>query len=115
MEKTFSLSRTKQCAKCPWKVDTDPFEIPDGYCPTKHANLANTISDGSLRFGGNMNVMACHHSKEGAEEYCIGWLHNQMGVGNNIGLRMQMMRCANLKDVKTYGEQHERFEDTIPY
>lgn len=29
-----------QCAKCPWKVTTDPFDIPDGYCPTKHAALA---------------------------------------------------------------------------
>lgn len=110
------LIRTKQCSKCPWKVSTDPFDIPDGYCPAKHANLEKTIAkEGELNLSGTMNVMACHHSDGNDQMYCIGWLHNQLGVGNNIGLRIQMMRCENLKEMKVYGEQHERFQDTLPY
>ena len=115
MGKTWSLERTKQCAKCPWKTSTNPHNIPDGYSEEKHRNLSKTIAEpGSIRFGGTLNVMACHHSFEGNEQHCIGWVHNQLGVGNNIGLRMKMMTCVNIKDLKVYGEQHERFEDTLP-
>jgi hypothetical protein len=46
--------------------------------------------------------------------YCVGWLHNQLGVGNNIGLRIKMMKCDNIAEMKVYGEQHRRFEDTLP-
>ena len=107
------LKRTKQCAKCPWKVSTNPYDIPDGYCPTKHANLIETIAEGvdSLR---SNKAMACHHSNGNDEMFCVGWLHNQLGVGNNIGLRLKMMRCENVKDIKVYGRQHLRFEDTLP-
>lgn len=54
--------------------------------------------------------MACH---EGHEDYCIGWLVHQLGPGNNIPLRIQMMRY-DLSKVKTIGKQHQRFEDTLP-
>jgi len=113
----FKLKRTVQCAKCPWRVDTDPHEIPDGYCTTKHAALSKTIArKGELNIGGALMIMACHHSKDTGEnaEHCVGWLHNQLGVGNNIGLRISMMNCENVKDLKLNGEQHERFEDTLP-
>lgn len=108
------LKRTIQCAKCPWKVSTNPREIPNGYCETKHKNLKNTISDGSFNIGGPLNVMACHHSKDGQEEHCVGWLHNQLGAGNNIGLRINMMNCNNIKDLKIVGDQHGTFEETLP-
>lgn len=111
---TWKLKRTAQCAKCPWLVDTDPHDIPNGYCETKHRALASTIAKpGDLRgaLGGPINVMACH---ETADAYCIGWLVNQLGPGNNIGLRLQMMRCENGKSIRLRGEQHERFEDTLP-
>ncbi len=110
------LIRTKQCAKCPWKVSTDPFDIPDGYCPNKHAALKDTIADeGEFFFPHHtLKSMACHHSDGNDNMYCVGWLHNQLGVGNNIGLRMKMMGCENIKDLKIVGEQHERFEDTLP-
>ncbi len=113
----FKLTRTKQCAKCPWKVSTNPHDIPDGYCKVKHGNLKSTIAkpgDLSNLGSATLNVMACHHSKDGQEQHCVGWLNNQLGVGNNIMLRMQMMNCENIKDLKTVGEQHERFEDTLP-
>ncbi len=109
----FSLIRTKQCAKCPWKVDVNPHDIPDGYCEVKHQNLKDTIAqEGALV--GNNKAMACHHSKEGDEMYCVGWLNHQLGVGNNLPLRLKMMSCDNIKDLKIYGEQHQKFEDTLP-
>jgi hypothetical protein len=111
----FKLNRTKQCAKCPWKVSTNPHEIPDGYSVDKHRDLACTIADPhSMRFGGSVHVMACHHSTEGSEDYCVGWLHNQLGVGNNIGLRLKMIQCENANEIRVYGRQHQRFEDTLP-
>ncbi len=109
------LKRTKQCAKCPFKVSTNPHDIPDGYCEVKHANLKNTIAkDGELNLNGTMHVMACHHSNGNDEMYCVGWLNHQLGVGNNIRLRIKMINCVNVRDIKTYGEQHEIFEDTLP-
>jgi hypothetical protein len=108
------LKRTKQCAKCPWKVSTNPHDIPDGYCEVKHANLADTIAkEGQINLG-TLRIMACHHSEQGNEQHCIGWLHNQLGVGNNIGLRLRMINCENIREMKVYGEQHQRFEDTLP-
>jgi hypothetical protein len=117
MSEKFKLKRTVQCAKCPWKVDTDPYEIPDGYCEIKHRNLQDTIAkENDFGFGRALKIMACHHSKDTGEnaEHCVGWLNHQLGRGNNIGLRMSMMRCENIKDLKVVGEQHERFEDTLP-
>lgn len=110
------LVRTKQCDKCPWKVSTDPFDIPDGYCPIKHENLKNTIAEpGEFFFAHHtLNCMACHHSNGNDKMYCVGWLYNQLGVGNNIGLRISMRNCENLRDLKIVGEQHDRFEDTLP-
>jgi hypothetical protein len=106
----------KQCKKCPWKVDIDPYEIPDGYCPTRHANLKSTIADpGSLRgIGGGMQIMACHETGKGAELPCIGWLANQLGSGNNIALRLAVFSGRVNADFELDGEQHERFEDTLP-
>lgn len=58
--------------------------------------------------------MACHHSNGKDEMYCVGWVNNQLGVGNNIGLRIKMMNCENIGQLKTVGKQHQRFEDTLP-
>lgn len=108
----WKLKRTKQCDKCPWRMDVDPNEIPNGYCPTKHANLADTIAEpGEVRLGGPLKVMACHETHEA---HCIGWLANQLGPGNNIGLRLRMMSCSNRGKLKLVGDQHDRFEDTLP-
>ena len=102
-----------QCQKCPWKTSTDPFDIPAGYCPIKHANLRNTIASG-IQLGGTLRVMACHESKLGKELPCVGWLAHQLGPGNNILLRIRAMRDRSLTDFELVGEQHERFEDTLP-
>ncbi len=107
-----------QCKSCPWRVGCVPDrDIPGGYCVNLHRNLARTIETGVeslLRGGGEpRRMMACHYSKPGAEFACAGWLHNQIGVGNNIGVRM-MVITQRLPFPQVDGEQHERFEDTLP-
>jgi hypothetical protein len=104
--------KRRQCAKCPWKVTTDPHDIPNGYCEKKHANLRNTIADGpSYALGGSIRMMACHETHDLP---CIGWLVNQLGPGNNIPLRLMASAGKIDANVELDGEQHERFEDTLP-
>ena len=105
----------KQCAKCPWKVDTDPNEIPNGYCEAKHKALKSTIAaPGTINVGRSLRMMACHETKPGKELPCVGWLAHQLGPGNNIALRLAAMKDRTLYDFELDGEQHERFEDTLP-
>lgn len=107
------LPRTRQCEKCPWKVSTDPHTIPNGYNVRKHVALKRTIAEpGSLR--GSDTVMACHEHPVGREVPCVGWLVNQLGPGNNIGLRLRMIDCENARDIQVDGPQHVRFQDTLP-
>lgn len=110
------LKRTRQCSKCPWKQSTDPHEIPHGYSEDLHRGLASTIAaPGSIHaLAGPMRVMACHEHPPGAEVYCVGWLMNQLGPGNNIWLRLAMRECENIRAVILDGPQHECFEDTLP-
>ena len=106
----WKLKRTKQCAKCPWRVGVNPHDIPDGYSEEKHRALKGTIAEpGSL--SGNCHVMACHETHDA---HCIGWLVNQLGVGNNILLRIHMIDCENGKAIRLRGEQHATFEETLP-
>lgn len=112
---SFKLKRVRQCEKCPWKISTDPNEIPNGYSARMHRDLAVTIAEpGALQLAGPLRAMACHESPPGEEAHCIGWLINQLGPGNNIALRIQMMRCENAKHIQLDGPQHECFEDTLP-
>lgn len=107
---SWKLKRTAQCAKCPWRVDVDPRDIPNGYCEIKHAALARTIATpGSLQT--NANAMACHETDNA---HCVGWVANQLGPGNNIGLRLQMMSCENIGKLRLVGDQHATFEETLP-
>ena len=106
----WKLKRTTQCDKCPWRVETDPYDIPNGYDPEKHAALESTIADpGSLIDTGR--AMACHETDDA---HCVGWLANQLGAGNNIGLRIRMLSCENASKIRLRGEQHQTFEDTLP-
>lgn len=109
---TWRLKRTKQCAKCPWRKDVNPRDIPNGYCETKHAALKSTIVSGMASlFSTVQHVMACHESRDA---HCLGWLANQIGPGNNIGLRIQMISCENATMIQLVGEQHAHFEETLP-
>lgn len=110
----WKLKRTKQCGKCPWRVDVDPHEIPNGYSEEKHLALDCTIAKGcglASLTASTMHVMACHESHDA---HCLGWLMNQLGPGNNIRLRLAVYQCSNIKDVKLFGEQHKCFRDTLP-
>lgn len=114
----WKLKRTIQCAKCPWRKDVNPHEIPNGYSREKHCALKKTIAkhegiEGIVEaiLAPTMSAMACH---ENHDAHCIGWLMNQIGPGNNIALRLRMRSCENADKVKTIGEQHETFEETIP-
>ncbi len=109
---TWKLKRTAQCAKCPWRVDVDPHDIPNGYCETKHAALQSTIAQpGEIDPSGSRAAMACHETQDA---HCIGWLVNQAGPGNNIRLRIALMSCENRDRIRTRGAQHATFNDTLP-
>jgi hypothetical protein len=55
--------------------------------------------------------MACHETENA---HCVGWMHNQLGEGNNIGLRLKMRNCENIEKLEIIGEQHSRFDQTLP-
>lgn len=111
--KTWRLRRVRQCAKCPWKQSVNPRDIPEGYCEAKHRGLARTIAPpGDPTWEGP--AMACHESAPGREYPCVGWLVQQLGPGNNLGLRLWMLSCENADRLTTEGPQHARFEDTLP-
>ena len=111
----------KQCKACPWKRSTRPErDIPAGYCEDKHRALKNTIAPpGELHLGrGAIHMMACHETAMGRERPCVGWMLNQLGTGNNLGLRLRVMYDPELREqvatMRLDGPQHERLEDTLP-
>ena len=103
----------KQCKSCPWRVGCDPeADIPNGYSRELHERLRSTIAEpGSLT--GTLAAMACHYSPVGAEFPCAGWLHHQLGVGNNIALRIAVM-TGRVPAPEVDGEQYGSFEETLP-
>lgn len=111
--------RVHQCKSCPWKVNCDPVTDIPGYVPELARKLDCTIATDPMESatpvlaGGTMHMMACHYSKPGEEFACAGWLENQLGVGNNLGLRLLMVK-GRLPVPVTEGEQHQRYEDTLP-
>lgn len=112
-----STKKRIQCKKCPWKKGTDPNEIPGGYRVDLHKRIANTIAEPGSTAGlgrGSLRVMACHETASGKELACVGWLDNQLGPGNNIALRLMAMSGKIDTNRELVGEQHERFEDTLP-
>ena len=105
----------RQCATCPWKVTTVPDrDIPNGYHVELHESLRDTIQTGlESLFRTCKTAMACHYSKPGEEFACAGWLHNQLGPGNNISVRIEVA-TGRMPVPEVDGDQHERFEDTLP-
>lgn len=79
-----------------------------------HEALRDTIQTGlDSMFRSCSTSMACHYSKIGEEFACAGWLYNQLGVGNNIRVRIAVM-SGRMPVPEVDGEQHERFKDTLP-
>jgi len=105
----------KQCKSCPWRVDCVPDRDIPNYQRDLHENLDNTIAkpgDVATAFCSVQHLMACHYSKPQAEFPCAGWLHHQLGTGNNIGVRLRVM-SGHLPVPEVDGPQHETFEDTL--
>jgi hypothetical protein len=101
----------RQCKNCPWKKSTNPHDIPRGYSVEKHKALSSTIAEpGDLNLTVPMRLMACHNTHDAA---CVGWVHHQLGEGNNIRLRILALD-GRFKNYRVVGPQHERFEDTLP-
>src|SRR6476659_2771715 len=112
LRERWRLKRTRQCAKCPWRKDVNPRDIPNGYSETKHRGLQSTIAcDPLSSITEPTHAMACHESHDA---HCVGWIVNQMGPGNNIGLRIRLASCANVCDIRSAGEQHMTFAETLP-
>ncbi|PTT02349.1 hypothetical protein DBR11_05005 [Pedobacter sp. HMWF019] len=113
MSEKFKLKFTKQCAKCPWKVGIKPEDLPGQYSKQLHQDLASTIADPNpINYNPDQEreVMGCHKSPS---DFCIGYLHNQLGEGHNLALRVEFINCENLKDLKVVGPQHAAFEDIL--
>jgi hypothetical protein len=66
-----------------------------------------------LKATGVYRVMSCHHSQPGERWHCIGWIHNQITIGNNLPMRMRMLFCENRDDLEIDGEQVDTFEETL--
>jgi hypothetical protein len=112
----WKLKRTRQCEHCPWRVETNPYDIPHGYDVEKHRALEHTIAtpgDLTALFDPTrpLAVMACHETDHAM---CLGWLIHQLGDGNNIPLRLRMRGCTNVDTVRLRGAQHATFADTLP-
>lgn len=107
--------KVKQCPSCPWRVDCDPLaDIPNGYSVELHEDLRGTIAEpGAVCLTGAHRIMACHYSAIGKEIPCAGWLAHQLGDGNNIWLRIEVIR-GRMPAPEIDGEQHRTFDDTLP-
>ncbi len=106
------LNQTKQCKTCPWKLSTTVADIPN-YSTETHEDLRDTIADetGNVsQIQAPLSTMTCHAS---IKSMCVGWLHNQLGKGSNVPLRIQMMYYSNVKEIELDGEQKDTFEETF--
>ncbi len=113
----WQLNQTKQCKTCPWRKESKVENIPN-YSSRLHQDLEDTIAylspEEQLSDSSPENIMLCHHSNLDSDQtFCIGWVHNQLGVGNNIKLRMYFMGCKNGNQIEVVGEQVKSFEDTF--
>lgn len=114
MGRTWRLNRTNQCKNCPWKVSTNTDDIPN-YQMDLHKDLKGTIASGDNYGLPRLKIMSCHESKDSEPEHCIGWMRNQLGRGNNLALRIDVMSCENVGQIKTFGNQHQLFAETFGY
>lgn len=109
----------KQCAKCPWKVSTNPRDIPGGYCEEMHRELERTIAKGDafeqLADDGDLRLMGCHETTgKRVQLACVGWMYNQLTDGNNLQLRMAVAFRRLDANIEIVGEQHPDLASTLP-
>lgn len=92
----------------PSKLNRDIFLKNYEHELTKKDTIANPDN---YDLTGELKIMACQDSPLGDEQPFVGWLHNQLGVGNNIKLRMWMRNCNNADCITVECEQHSTFEE----
>ncbi|HEY8312243.1 MAG TPA: DUF6283 family protein, partial [Gemmatimonadaceae bacterium] len=108
------MDKVTQCKSCPWRIDCEPDKDIPRYNEKLHEALRVTIRSGmDSLVEAHRHIMACHYSKPGEEFPCAGWLANQLGPGNNFGLRLAVM-SGKTPAPEVDGPQHQRFEDTLP-
>lgn len=114
MSDSDDVKTVKQCKTCPWRADCDPEHDIPNFDINLARKLTVTIRSGvETIFERERHVMACHYSKQGAETPCAGWLHHQIGDGNNIAVRIGVM-TGRYPVPEIDGEQHATFEATLP-
>lgn len=108
------VESVKQCKSCPWRINCEPDNDIPNYSRELAKGLTRTIQSGLATMHQKVrHVMACHYSKPDEEFACAGWLYNQIGVGNNFGVRLDVMNGKYPAPIVD-GEQHENYEDTLP-
>lgn len=100
-----------QCKNCPWKVSADLSKIPN-YDRQQHLDLNVCIPEHEydMQF---RPIMSCHNSTDTKPEPCIGFLYNQLNIGNNIPLRLRARKIVGIENIVVVGEQLETFEETL--
>lgn len=106
------MKTVKQCKSCPWRIGCVPDRDIPRYSRELHEGLRGTIKSGIDSLTSSLRIMACHYSKPGDEFACAGWLANQLGDGNHIGVRMAVS-SGHLPLPDLDGPQHRCFEDTL--
>jgi len=103
----------KQCKTCPWRVDVVPPRDVPNYDPGIYARMRATLRSGFESMSDKTRiVMKCHNGRDNVDVACAGWLHHQIGVGNNLGVRFAVI-LGKLPVPKVIGDQHEDL-DALP-
>lgn len=104
------MKMVKQCESCPWRVDVKPSRDVPNFGPGIYDRMQASLRTGLESMAEKTRlVMECHNGKRGANRPCAGWLHHQIGVGNNLGVRLAVM-TGRSPVPKIDGEQHENLE-----
>ena len=79
-----TCKKLQPCPSCPWRTDQGASAIPN-YDQAKAENLLNTVGDGDAF----RPIMACHHSQDGREIACKGYLAR--AGWSNLNVRVGVM------------------------
>jgi hypothetical protein len=101
----------RQCKSCPWIKGSKKEDIPN-YDAKLHEKLKGTIQGVEINME-SLRIMACHFSEFGDEQTCVGWMHNQLGEGNNIALRIQALSEDWDHNYELVGDQVNNFDETF--
>lgn len=90
------------CSTCPWRRGSDPNLIPNFDPEQAHGLLACGLGEDDFK-----PVFACHHSTEGADKPCIGYLGSPEGYSN---LAVRLMAADKRINLPAIWEARERLD-----